>query len=76
LARLPDLSGKELIKALVKTGFTVMRQKGSHVILEKNTPAKKFITVVPLHSSLKKGTLSDIIKQAGLTREKLLSLLD
>ena len=76
MPKLPDLSGKELIKALVKAGFVVMRQKGSHVILEKNTPTKKFITVVPLHSSLKKGTLSDIIRQAGLTREKLLSLLD
>ncbi len=35
MSRLPDVSGAELIKALLKAGFVVLRQKGSHVSLEK-----------------------------------------
>ncbi len=35
--KLPQISGKELIKILRKFGFVVTRQKGSHIRLEKNT---------------------------------------
>jgi predicted RNA binding protein YcfA (HicA-like mRNA interferase family) len=52
-----------------------LRQKGSHVSLEKRTPEKNFRTVVPQHHTLAKGTLSDILRQAGLTVEQLLELL-
>jgi len=52
-----------------------MRQKGSHVALEKPPPDKVFRAVVPLHSALAKGTLSDILKQAGLTADQLRELL-
>ncbi len=42
--RLPNLSGKEVIKALSKEGFTAVRQKGSHVIL--------IIHILKIHRSL------------------------
>jgi len=48
MAKLPVLSGKELIRALERDGFQIVRQKGSHVSLRKN----EFRTVVPLHSDL------------------------
>ncbi|MDH3269519.1 MAG: type II toxin-antitoxin system HicA family toxin [Ignavibacteria bacterium] len=48
-----------------------MRQKGSHVSLRKD----EFRTVVPLHSDLSKGTLLGILKQCGLSKEKLVDLL-
>jgi predicted RNA binding protein YcfA (HicA-like mRNA interferase family) len=35
MSRLPDVSGEELIKALQKAGFVILRQKGSHVSMEK-----------------------------------------
>ena len=75
MPRLPSISGERLIRALKKTGFEVLRQKGSHISLEKRTPEKTFRTVVPMHATLAKGTLSDILKQAGLTLEQLLDLL-
>lgn len=53
----------------------VLRQKGSHVSLEKRTDEKVLRTVVPQHSTLAKGTLSDILKQTELTIEELLELL-
>jgi len=34
-AKLPDISGERLIKILVKEGFSVRRQAGSHVVLQK-----------------------------------------
>jgi predicted RNA binding protein YcfA (HicA-like mRNA interferase family) len=51
MAKLPVLSGKELIKALELDGFQIVRQKGSHVSLQKN----EFRTVVPLYSTYQKG---------------------
>ena len=75
MAMLPSISGERLIRALKRTGFVELRQKGSHVSLEKRTPEKVFRTVVPMHKTLAKGTLSDILRQAGLTVEQLRDLL-
>ena len=59
MARLPVMSGRELIKLLEKNGFQQKRQKGSHVILVKDNK----VTVVPLHKEIDKGTLLEIIRQ-------------
>jgi predicted RNA binding protein YcfA (HicA-like mRNA interferase family) len=75
MPKLPSISGERLVRALKRAGFVELRQKGSHVSLEKRTPDKVFKTVVPQHSTLSKGTLSDILKQAGLSIEQLLELL-
>ena len=73
--KLPSLSGKEIIKALSKIGFQPIRQKGSHVILLKETPTKKRTTIVPLHKEVDKDTLIEIIRQAGLKKEEFQKLL-
>jgi predicted RNA binding protein YcfA (HicA-like mRNA interferase family) len=70
--KLPVLSGDELIKLLKKAGFQVVRQKGSHVSLQKGN----FKTVVPLHSELAKGTLMGILNQCGLTKDDLQKLAE
>ena len=75
MARLPSISGERLVRALKRAGFVELRQKGSHVSLEKRVADKVFRTVVPLHDTLAKGTLSDILKQAGLTPDDLKDLL-
>ena len=64
---LPEVSGRETIKALGRAGFRAIRQRGSHVRLEKITDDVTIKLTVPLHKSLKKGTLRRIIKDAGLT---------
>ncbi|MBI5598291.1 MAG: type II toxin-antitoxin system HicA family toxin [Deltaproteobacteria bacterium] len=66
----PVLSGKELIRILEKGGFKVVRQKGSHVSLQKGNHK----TVVPLHDELAKGTLLGILKQCGLSKEELIEV--
>lgn len=75
MARLPVLSGHEVIKVLKKAGFEEKRQRGSHVILVKEMPEGKVSTIVPLHKEVDKGTLLEIIRQAKLSREEFLKLL-
>ncbi|MBU4449282.1 MAG: type II toxin-antitoxin system HicA family toxin [Proteobacteria bacterium] len=71
MAKIPGLSGDDLIKALKKAGFRFVRQRGIHISLE-NGPYR---TVVPLHDVLSRGTLLAILKQCGLSKEDLLKLL-
>ena len=72
MPKLPSLSGDELIKALTKAGFQIVRQKGNHLSMRK----AEFRAVIPLHKELAKGTLVGILKQCGLTKEDLLSILE
>lgn len=71
MAKIPVLSGRALIRALHKAGFRRVRQKGSHVSLQK----QNYKTVVPLHNELATGTLLGILKQCGLSKEDLITLL-
>lgn len=75
MSKLPSVSGERLVRALKRAGFEVLRQKGSHVALERRVGEKTFRTIVPQHAAIAKGTLSDMLKQAGLTLEELLELL-
>lgn len=60
------ISGQKAIKILVKHGFVVIRQKGSHVILSKVISTGKITAVVPVHKELAKGTLRSIAAQSGV----------
>ena len=73
--KLPRLSGREVIKLLSKKGFRVARQKGSHIILVKESEEGKRAVVVPNHKEIDKGTLLEIIRQAGLTKEEFIALV-
>ena len=75
MPKLPSVSCERVIRALKRAGFAELRQKGSHVSLEKRVGEKVFKTVVPMHSELARGTLSDILKQCGLKLEEFLELL-
>jgi predicted RNA binding protein YcfA (HicA-like mRNA interferase family) len=68
---LPHVSGSEVIRALERLGFVVMRQRGSHIVLRRGQNG----CVVPNHRELKVGTLSGVLKQAGLTAEEFINAL-
>jgi predicted RNA binding protein YcfA (HicA-like mRNA interferase family) len=74
MTKLPVVSGKQVIKALGKTGFYIHHQKGSHVTFRKEEYHQVRV-VVPIHEVVKKGTLRIIIKDAGLTVEEFVELL-
>jgi predicted RNA binding protein YcfA (HicA-like mRNA interferase family) len=72
---LPVISGRKIIKALSKAGFTVEGRKGSHVKLKRKEASKVLIVIVPDHVEVARGTLKSILRQAGISREQFLKLL-
>ena len=60
-----DVSGQELVKVLLRVGFVVNRQRGSHIILRRGDPYAR--VVVPDHKRIRPGTLRQILTEAGLT---------
>jgi predicted RNA binding protein YcfA (HicA-like mRNA interferase family) len=63
-----DLSGADVVRALERAGFTVLRQSGSHIRLGKN----EVRVTVPDHKNIAPGTLKSILKQAGLGVQDLI----
>ncbi|MDD4255213.1 MAG: type II toxin-antitoxin system HicA family toxin [Methanofollis sp.] len=67
------------MKALGSLGYTILRQRGSHVQLSKNTPAGEHRITIPLHDEIAKGTLNDIVTKVSqwncITKEDFFDLL-
>src|SRR5713101_655489 len=66
MPRLPQVSGRELVKLLHSLGYETLRQRGSHVRLRKISGLGAHNLTVPDHSVLAKGTLHDILTQVSL----------
>ncbi len=75
MPKLPILSGKEVVKALHRIGYEIDHQTGSHIILRQNKEPFRRMTV-PNHKEIAVGTLRAIIREAGLTREEFLELVE
>ena len=77
--RLPQVSGGSVVALLVKLGYTVARQRGSHIQLKRVAEAGEHRLTVPAHKTIAKGTLNDILHKVslstGLSRQDLLSRL-
>ena len=70
MPKLPSLTPQKVIKILEKNGFILDRIKGSHHIYY-HLETKRMV-VVPFHKrDLPKGTLLEILKQAGINKEML-----
>ena len=67
----PVISGKKLLKMLLKHGFVALRKKGSHVFVEKADGSRG--TVVPIHGNedLGTGLLKSILNDLDLSVEEL-----
>ncbi len=74
MSTLPQISGREVVRALHKIGYEKDRQKGSHIVLRQKSQPHRRITV-PDHKEISKGTLRAIIRQVGLTVEGFVKLL-
>ena len=69
MGRLRIFSGPELCRFLGEHGFQIVRQKGSHVILQKTVPGSTITVPVPNHREIRIGTLKSIIRQSKLATE-------
>ena len=74
MPRLPVLKATELIRALEKAGFQVIRQKGGHVRMKH--PDGRVVTI-PVHSGqdIGRGLLRKVLRDAELTRDEFVALL-
>ncbi|MFN7413349.1 MAG: type II toxin-antitoxin system HicA family toxin [Dolichospermum sp.] len=68
MGKLRVLSGKEICKILQDNGFTEVRQKGSHIVMQKVIEDSTLTAIVPNHLSVKLGRLMSIIRQSQLPR--------
>lgn len=76
MSEIPQISGKQLIKALQKISFQIARQKGSHIRLVRVHKGQKQLVTIPDHKVIKKGTLlNGILKPIALSVEELKKLL-
>jgi predicted RNA binding protein YcfA (HicA-like mRNA interferase family) len=75
VSRLPRVKPRQVLAALERAGFVVIRSKGSHYFLQhRENPDRR--TVIAVHTGdLPEGTLHDILKQAGISRQDFLRLL-
>ncbi len=73
---LPVMAGKEALKLLLKQGFIILRQRGSHVQLVKQLADRTLRVTVPVHPrDMNPRVMRSIIKQAGYTVQEFLKLL-
>jgi predicted RNA binding protein YcfA (HicA-like mRNA interferase family) len=75
MTRLPALSYLDIIRALRTRGFLVVRQRGGHIRLQKESVEGTIKLTLPAHKAVKRGTLRRVINDAGLTRDEFLELL-
>ncbi len=71
MSKLKKISGKECVKILCnKFGFKIARQRGSHIVLRKDTATGTIGTVVPNHSEIKIGTLKGVLELAKIDEDE------
>ncbi len=75
MSKVPSLNYQQVIKALRRDGWIVIRQRGSHIRLQKRLPNEMLKIIVPAHRPVKRSTLSHILKQARLSVSEFNDLL-
>lgn len=71
MPKLPRIGSRECISALQQLGFEIARQKGSHIVMRRGESG----CVVPNHKEIRVGTLSGILKQAGVSVDDFIGKL-
>ena len=72
MPKLPVVSGADVVRALEHLGFVVIRQRGSQIMMRRDSSG----CVVPNHRELKIETLVGLLKQAGISLEEFIEALN
>jgi predicted RNA binding protein YcfA (HicA-like mRNA interferase family) len=75
LSKVPSLDYLSILRALQRDGWIVVRQRGSHIRLQKRLPDELLKLTVPAHRPVKRSTLAHLLKQARLSVDDFLLLL-
>jgi predicted RNA binding protein YcfA (HicA-like mRNA interferase family) len=75
LSLLGSYAGEDVVRVFQEAGWRIARRKGSHVILIKE--GYRTTLSIPVHKgkSLKRGTLRDLIHDAGMTVDEFIGHL-
>jgi predicted RNA binding protein YcfA (HicA-like mRNA interferase family) len=68
MSKLKVLSGRDVCAILAEYGFVQVRQRGSHIVMQRRLPHTTVTVPVPNHRELDRGTLRGIIRQSQLDR--------
>ena len=75
MSKVPSVGYDKVIRALRRDSWVVVRQRGSHIRLQKHTEKETLKLTIPAHRPVKRSTLSHILKQAKLDVEHFIDLL-
>ena len=68
MPKIGRFSGADICRILGKHGFSMVRQRGSHAVMQKRDGDTTVTVPVPMHNELRIGTLLSIIRQSGLSK--------
>jgi predicted RNA binding protein YcfA (HicA-like mRNA interferase family) len=75
VSKVPRLPYERIIRGLQRNGWVVVRQRGSHIRLQKHTPTETLKLTIPAHRPVKRSTLSHILKQGRIDVDDFLRLI-
>ena len=75
MSKVPSLNYPAVISAFQRAGWVVVRQRGSHIRLHRQTPTGVKKLTIPAHKPIKRSTLAKILADAEITIEEFLELL-
>lgn len=76
MPRLPRIGSGKVIAALERLGFTKVRTKGSHLVMQRvDSSGRRLVCVVPLHDEIAVGTLRSILRQGEVDPDELIRAL-
>jgi len=75
MTEIPELPYTVIIRALQRDGWVVVRQRGSHIRIQKHIDKRIFKITIPAHKPVKRSTLGHILKQAEIDLAQFLKLM-
>jgi len=75
MTRMPSIGYEKVIRALQRDGWVVVRQRGSHIRLQKHLIDETLQPTIPAHRPIKRLTLAHVLKQARLSIGNFLDLV-
>ena len=73
--KVPSLNYLQVVKALQRDGWVIVRQRGSHIRMQKRVGDEVLKIIIPAHKPILRSTLSHILKQGRIDLERFLELL-
>ena len=75
MTSVPELPYQAIVHALQRDGWVVVRQRGSHIRMQKHIVERTLKIIIPAHRPVKRSTLSHVLKHAEVDLDKFLKLI-